>query len=138
MSVEIKIPWFFPCNSHLIWMFWGKNLEPFWIIIEQRYKALQRSHNNTLWCLHHLLVEKWWFAQGDEKTSYHSRIFTIRMEQTKLHRHWLDTNWIYIDSIVSQGWFSNSSSKVLTLKKYFHAYASFFTTKRSKQNYIAK
>ena len=70
------------CNSHLIWMFWGKNLEPFWIIIEhsitKRERERERSHNNTLWCLHHLLVEKWWFAQGDEKTSYHSRIFTIR------------------------------------------------------------
>ena len=42
--------------------------------------ARLRLSNNTLWCLHHLLVEKWWwwFAQGDAKTSYHSRIFTLR------------------------------------------------------------
>ena len=55
-------------------------LEPFYIIIVQLSWAALRLSNNTLWCLHHLLVEKWWwwFAQGDAKTSYHSRIFTLR------------------------------------------------------------
>ena len=50
-------------------------LSKFWSVV----------HNNTLWCLHHLLVEKWWwwFAVGDEKTSYHSTIFTKNQEPLK-------------------------------------------------------
>ena len=99
---EIKILWFFSlCNSHLIWMFWGKNLEPFWIIIEQCYKDCREAIITR--CDVFIIS----LLRSDDLPKEMRRQATIQefspsdpKEQTKLHRHWLDANWIYIDYLL--------------------------------------
>ena len=106
-DVCLAVDW---CNSHLIL----NNLPA--AILDYNWAALgrvERSHNNTLWCLHHLLVEKWWFAQGDtEKTSYHSRIFTIK---PMVNLNYIDIYWtpIYVYcSVFWQTWFIVKNHKL--------------------------
>ena len=83
------------CNSHLIWMFWGKNLEPFWIIIEQCYKDCREAIITR--CDVFIIS----LLRSDDLPKEMRRQATIQEfspseEQSKLHRHWLDTNCIYI------------------------------------------
>ena len=104
---EIKILWFFSlCNSHLIWMFWGKNLEPFWIIIEHSITEREREREREA-IITRCDVFIISLLRSDDLPKEMRRQATIQefspsdpKEQTKLHRHWLDANWIYIDYLL--------------------------------------
>ena len=80
------------CNSHLIWMFWGKNLEPFWIIIEQCYKDCSREAIITRCDVFIISLLRSDDLPKEMRRQATIQEFSPSKAHTKLHRHLLDTN----------------------------------------------
>ena len=81
-------PWI---RTLLIWMFWRKNLQPFWIIIElQRYKDWEAIITRCDVFIISLLRSD--DLPKEMRRQATIQEFSLSKEHTKLHQHLLDTN----------------------------------------------